>query len=76
MSKLLVEALVVAVATVIVGVAVSYGVMYYKNPESVVGFQHWGGVAVSYFITGFLIHLVAEYSGVNKWYCSNGVACQ
>lgn len=27
------------------------------------------------FIIGFLIHLVFEALGLNKWYCKNGAAC-
>ena len=27
------------------------------------------------FIVGFLIHLVFEALGLNKWYCKNGAAC-
>ena len=31
---------------------------------------------VSLFITGALVHLVCEFSGVNRWYCKNGNACK
>tara|TARA_B110000858_G_C17798317_1_gene473745 strand:+ start:215 stop:415 length:201 start_codon:yes stop_codon:yes gene_type:complete len=27
------------------------------------------------FIVGFLIHLMFEILGLNKWYCKNGAAC-
>lgn len=27
------------------------------------------------FLTGVVIHLVAEFSGINAWYCKNGNAC-
>lgn len=27
------------------------------------------------FLTGFLIHLFSEFSGINKWYCKKGFAC-
>jgi hypothetical protein len=31
--------------------------------------------AAHLFATAVLAHLAMEYAGVNKWYCSNGVAC-
>lgn len=31
--------------------------------------------AVFMFVVGFLIHLVFELLGMNKWYCKNGAAC-
>lgn len=35
-----------------------------------------GIFAVILFLTGVTIHLSAEVSGVNKWYCKNGAACR
>jgi len=72
----LVEALFVGVVTVIVGLVVSYCTMYLVNPESVKNFDHWWSIVASYFITGFLIHLLCEFSGINHWYCDNGNACR
>ena len=28
-----------------------------------------------FFISGILFHLICEFSGINKWYCKNGIAC-
>ena len=30
---------------------------------------------ISLFLTGFTLHLLCEFGGLNKWYCKNGVAC-
>ena len=38
-------------------------------------FKHWNEVGLSYFITGALIHIICEFTKINKWYCSNGHAC-
>ena len=32
-------------------------------------------IAVTLFIVGALFHLIAEFTGLNKWYCLNGNAC-
>jgi len=73
--NILIEALIVGVITAVVGLIVSYGVMYIEKPESVKNFDHWWSIVVSFFITGFLIHLLCEFSGVNRWYCVHGSAC-
>ncbi len=30
---------------------------------------------ISLFIVGASFHLIAEFTGMNKWYCKNGNAC-
>lgn len=72
---ILVEALFVGVLTVIIGLLVSYCIMYIVNPESAKNFDHWWSIFASFFITGFLIHLLCEFTGINHWYCVNGIAC-
>jgi hypothetical protein len=32
-------------------------------------------LASHFFIAGVLVYLLCEYSGINKWYCKNGLAC-
>lgn len=62
MSGVVVEALIVGVATLLLGLFMN---SVFKNNLHVV-----------LFTTGVLIHLLCEVTGVNKWYCKNGNACK
>lgn len=35
-----------------------------------------GQLTVLFFVTGVATHMIFEISGLNKWYCKNGYACQ
>lgn len=72
MSQFLIEVLVVAILTAIIGFIVSN----YMMGDRAVGFRHWDSVLMSYFITGALIHIICEYTKINAWYCKNGNACK
>lgn len=73
---LLIEVLMVGLATAVVGFCVSTVFMYiFANNFSFKKYHFWWQVFLSYFITGCLIHLICEATGVNKWYCKNGAAC-
>ena len=32
-------------------------------------------IYVVLFFSGFILHLLSEFLGINKWYCVNGNAC-
>lgn len=71
-----VEALIVGIASAIVGFAISTGLMYVRNSDfSLKKYSFWPYVLLSYFITGVIIHLIFEWSGGNAWYCKHGAAC-
>ena len=70
--KFSVEVLVVGIMTVIIGLIISYITMGEKAKK----FNHWERVALSFFLTGLIIHLLCELTGLNKWYCKNGQACK
>lgn len=72
MSQLFIEASIVGILNLVIGFIISYISMGDKAKT----FNHWTGVLVSFFITGFIIHLVCEITGLNKKYCKHGNACK
>lgn len=32
-------------------------------------------IIISLFVVGASFHLIAEFTGMNQWYCKNGNAC-
>ncbi len=75
LSKLFIEALSVGLLTAIIGFIISTLFMLSSPSFSWKTYSFWPQVLLSYFLTGFLIHLLCEFLGINKWYCSNGNAC-
>lgn len=64
------ELIVVGLQTIIVGLIVTYIAMRIVDPKT--KFKHWTSVAVTFFITGALIHFINEWMGWNAWYCKHG----
>ena len=77
MKTLLIEAGVVGLATIVVGllVALSLKNLFKLNMPISHKNINKNNMVMLLFITGFLIHIICEISGLNKWYCSNGNAC-
>ena len=76
LKKLLIEGGVVGLLTVFFGYLVIY-VMKLIRIQSGLGekVDKQTKMIVGLFILGVLLHLVCEFTGVNKWYCKNGHAC-
>ena len=77
--NILIEALSVGVLVVIVGSVVGYmlGKLFSNNLPKIC--KHWNKnhiMELSLFLTGFIIHILCEILGINKWYCVNGNACK
>ena len=72
MMKLLVEAIIVGVATIVVGFIVSKIVYHLAYIRPAMPYHLH---ALCWFLVGFSLHLICEFTGVNKWYCKNGFAC-
>jgi hypothetical protein len=79
MNKLIVEAFTVGIILLIVSIPVM-GSLHIMYPEDYAGCEHLPSKSknkyyVSTVIIGILVHLLCEFSGLNKWYCKNGNAC-
>ena len=77
MKTLLIEAGVVGLATIVVGVVVALSLKNLFKLNMPISHKNINknNMVMLLFITGFLIHIICEFSGLNKWYCSNGHAC-
>ena len=76
--KLLIEAVVIGIATIFIGTAVGYFVGKQSSIDLPSLCKEWNKnhiMEISLFFTGFFLHLICEYSGINRWYCKNGNAC-
>lgn len=79
MSKILIEGFSVGVLTVIIGNIIALLVSVFLGADIPSVCKEWNkyyAMEVSLFLTGFFVHLVCEYTGINRWYCRNGLACQ
>lgn len=77
MVHYIVEAIVVGLMTMILGTILSVLSMYVSQRNFSIGeVNFWTSLLVVNFILGFLIHVICEWTGINKWYCSKGFACQ
>ena len=75
-TKLLIEAFVVGIATVVLGYVGSYlAVKILPTPKKGEYFNKYYVMELSLFLTGFLAHLLFEFFYLNRWYCKHGNAC-
>jgi len=77
MFKLLVEAVIVGIMVVVVGSGVGYLVGRVNSVDLPKVCKKWNKnhvMEISLFLTGVVLHLLCEISGINKWYTKNGYA--
>jgi hypothetical protein len=73
-QDLLVESIIAGVMLTVIGIAIHYiTVQVFKQPHDLNDMKVYG---VHLLLSGFVLHLVSEWSGINKWYCKNGVSCR
>lgn len=78
MIRLLLEAISAGILIVVIGTAVSFiaGKMFTVDlPPTCKEWNKNYVMEISLFFTGVFAHLLSEYFGLNRWYCSYGVAC-
>jgi H+/Cl- antiporter ClcA len=75
LPKLLLESLVVGILTAVVGLVIATSLMFFEKDFKLSDYHFWPRVMLGYFLTGFIIHLICEWTKINKWYCKNGNAC-
>lgn len=74
---LLIEAIAVGILLVPLGYLVLYGsVELSKRYKSVDRLDKNIKMSLGFFLLGILTHLFCELTGINKWYCKKGIACQ
>mgnify|MGYP001256164002 CR=1 FL=1 len=71
-GQLFLEACAVGVATVIVGLAISFVII--KLKKDTVKASSYGWMALGLFSTGFTLHLLFELLGLNRYYVKHGAA--
>ena len=78
MYQIIIEAIVVGIITVIIGNVSGLlvaSMLKVNLPEICKDWNKYYTMEITLFLTGFLIHILCELTGINKWYCKNGFAC-
>ncbi len=78
MNQIIIEAIVVGIITVIIGNVSGLlvaSMLKVNLPEICKDWNKYYTMEITLFLTGFLIHILCELTGINKWYCKNGFAC-
>ena len=72
-STIFFEAFTVGLLVVAIGIVLHYVSLKIYGPHDL---NDMSVFLVHLFIIGIITHLLCEFTGVNKWYCTNGAACK
>lgn len=63
------EAFFIGLLTIIIGIIIKYFInLFFKENNYI--------IILILFITGFIIHIVCQISGINKFFCKYDTACK
>lgn len=74
-AKLALEAVTVGILTAVIGILIIGIICYFVDINIFSNSKTISATLLGLFLTGLVIHLGCELTGVNKWYCQNGNAC-
>lgn len=76
-KRLLMEAIAVGILLIPLGYLVLYGsVELSKRYSTIKNMDKNIKMSLGFFILGMLTHIFCDLTGINKWYCKKGMACQ
>ena len=70
----LIEASVVGIFVMLLATIISY--IYARLQRKDIGFLKNPAMYITLFITGFLLHIILDISGINRWYCKICAGCR
>ncbi len=69
-NNIFLESLSVGLTTGLIGLFISTISMFvFSKNFTLKKYKFWPSVFFNYFITGFIIHLIYEWTGMNKKFC-------
>ena len=71
--QILAEAFLTGIMLLILGLVIAYIINLLKCGNH--PYSNWAWLGFLLFVTGFVGHLLAEYTGMNTKYCQQGHAC-
>jgi hypothetical protein len=71
-SQLALEVLGISLITALIGSVISLALMFTDPNFKLSEYDFWPQVALSFALTGAIIHLLFEFTGGNKWYVCYG----
>ena len=75
--KIVIEALALGLSSLLMGLFLHVLLGYHsQHSNSPTMKKEMIQLSILLFLTGVLLHLLYELSGMNKWYCKHGNACQ
>ena len=72
-SNVFIEAFMVGLLVIVIGIVLHYITLQIMGPHDLNDMKVF---AIHLFVIGIITHLLCEFTGINKWYCTNGAACK